>query len=257
VWDKPVSTTIASFKIYRDSGTGYLPVVTQLYSSLSEYIDNANPNIHSYSYRISEIDNTGIESALSDRHETMFLKKTQTSPPAFNLTWTDYCGFPVLKYYIWRDGNNTNFWVKHDSVNFGTNVYVDPSPPTQNANYRIEAVIPQPCAVTIKNPTPQTTTIKGTKSNTSDRVFGAGVNEIENDLQVNIYPNPNKGQFQVSSSMFPIQNVEVFNVYGEKVFSEIVNSKSHNIKCDLLSGIYFLKVISDKGTAVKKIVINR
>ena len=259
VWDKPVSTTIDSFRIYRDSGTSYLPVVTLPYSSLSSYTDNVNPNIHSYDYKISVIDNMGVESALSDRHQTMFLQKTQTAPPAFNLTWTDYCGFPVTKYYILRDGNNTNTWVKIDSVNFGTNIYVDNSPPTQNSNYRIEATDPQVCIVSLKNqiPMPMATTIKGTKSNTSYKVFGAGINEIENELQVNIYPNPNNGQFNILGSNFKIQNVEIFNLYGEKIFSQIVNNKSQNISCDLQNGIYFLKVISDKGIAVKKIIINR
>ena len=262
VWDKPVSTTIASFRIYRDSGTGYLPVVTQPYSSLSEYTDNVNPNIHSYDYKISEISTGGVESALSNRHETMFLQKSQTAPPAFNLTWTDYCGFPVIKYYIWRDGNNTNSWAQIDSVNFGTNVFIDSFPPSQSANYRIEAIDPQPCTVSLKNqiPIPLATTIKGTKSNTSYKVFGAGTNEYGKEpFSVLVYPNPCNGNFQLAISDSRIANeykIKIYNLLGKLVYVSTINHAASSISLrDIASGVYHLQVSAKDGVVNRKIVI--
>ena len=100
-------------------------------------------------------------------------------------------------------------------------------------------------------------TIKSTKSNASDRIIGNGINEITNEFQVNIFPNPSSGIFTVQSPSSRIRSVDVYSVYGEKVYSQIVNSKSQIIRLDLPNGIYFLKVNSEKGSTTKKIIINK
>ncbi len=222
-------------------------------------MDNVNPNLHSYRYKISAIDKNGIESAPSNRHETMFMKKSRPSPPAFNLTWNDYCGFPVTKYYIWRDKNNTNSWTKIDSVNFGTNVYVDANAPTDSANYRIEAEIPQACTITIKNPTSQAATIKSTKSNTSDRVMGTGINEYNKDpFSVLVYPNPSSGKFAVAVGSGSQYSLQIYNLYGELVYTSTINHQTSSISLrDISSGVYHLQVSTKEGVVNRKIVVSK
>lgn len=261
VWEKPVTTNIDSFRIYREISSVFTPIITRHYDSLSIYTDtdaSVNPNFSAYQYKISAIDTNGIESPLSARHETMWLQVTQPNPPMYDLLWTDYCGFPVTKYYIVRDSNNTNFWVRIDSVNFGTNVYVDSFPPTDSAAYRIEADIPTPCNVSIKNPLPVVTTIKSTRSN-SYKTTSLGVHDAVLDKNVIVYPNPSSGKFKIYSSGFKIRNLEVYNLYGEKIYSSsgIQNSL---LEIDLSAqpnGIYFVKLISSAGTVVKKVVVTR
>ena len=91
-----------------------------------------------------------------------------------------------------------------------------------------------------------------------------------------MFPNPSNGEFKIQiGNGLPIAigmaggneyksdsyRIEVYNVYGEKVNSEkILNPIPITIgiltlNLNLPQGIYYLKIISDKGTAVKKIVI--
>lgn len=70
--------------------------------------------------------------------------------------------------------------------------------------------------------------------------------------RVVIYPNPTQGDFTISSNSL-IQNIELFNISGKKVKDFDTSLKTYSIK-GLSSGMYFLKIYSRKGIAVKKIV---
>lgn len=261
VWDKPVTTTIDSFRIYREISAVYTPIATVPYSSLSQFTDSTNgvdPKTSFYRYKISSIDTNGVESALSNPHQTIWLQVAQPLAPALDLAWTDYCGMSVVKYYIFRDSVHNSNWQLIDSVLWGTNTYIDSFPPNDTARYRVESVSPTPCIATIKKgPQINSTTVKTTKSNSSDRLTTpVSANNYEDQLQVSIYPNPNPGQFTIVSPV-SIRNVEIYTVYGEKAHSETVNRRSCTLHCDLTNGIYFVKSITDKGAVVRKVVISR
>ncbi|MBI4931874.1 MAG: T9SS type A sorting domain-containing protein [Bacteroidetes bacterium] len=93
-----------------------------------------------------------------------------------------------------------------------------------------------------------------------------GVAPISNlTSQISVYPNPSSGKANVIISQFEnlkMKGIEIYNVYGEKIYSAVnfqINSSS-NFQIDLSSqpeGVYFLKVISEQNTVVKKIVISR
>jgi len=99
------------------------------------------------------------------------------------------------------------------------------------------------------------TTINTSKSNTY-KTIPIAVNEISFENYVSIYPNPTNGEFTVYGLRSTVE-LSVYNVYGEKVYSQIVNSKSNIVYLDVTSGIYFMKIISDKKIVNKKIVINK
>ena len=83
-----------------------------------------------------------------------------------------------------------------------------------------------------------------------------GVKELSSSMEVQVYPNPSSGQFQVSSSKF-IQNLEIYNMMGERIYSAEVNS--NRMELDLkkeASGIYFVRIFSGKEIDIKRIVIN-
>ena len=259
VWEKPVTTLIDSFRIYRLTSSSYIAIATVPYSALSVYKDSSagvNPITSSYIYRISSIDKMGVESLLSNAHETMWLQVTQPNPPGFNLIWTDYCGFPVTKYYIERDSNNTQSWVTIDSVNFGTNVFVDSFPPTDSAGYRIDAFPLQSCVASIKYPDPNATTVKGSKSNSDNKFTSVSVVEISSDDWLKVFPNPNHGNFTVSSIKHQVSGIQVYNMLGDLIYQKPVYDKKTEIKLPAVpSGIYHLQVITEKGIVNRKIVI--
>jgi len=85
-----------------------------------------------------------------------------------------------------------------------------------------------------------------------------------NDFDFTIYPNPSNGIFEIkngsasltTSSKLKIKNVEVYNLFGGKVYSEkILNPKSLILNLDLPNGIYFCKATGEHFSKAKKIVV--
>ena len=74
---------------------------------------------------------------------------------------------------------------------------------------------------------------------------------------ISLHPNPTTGELQVTSYELQINNVEIFDIYGKKLSSHrLITSSSHH-KIDishLKSGIYFVKISTEAGEVVKKVV---
>jgi len=89
-----------------------------------------------------------------------------------------------------------------------------------------------------------------------------GVGSIEEELpaeniQISTYPNPFNGEIQIKYSMgYTKNNLEIFNIKGQKVYSQIdlpaIGSIIWNCKTKI-SGIYFVKISNSKQKYVKKI----
>ncbi|MBK7669536.1 MAG: T9SS type A sorting domain-containing protein [Sphingobacteriaceae bacterium] len=76
---------------------------------------------------------------------------------------------------------------------------------------------------------------------------------VDNDI--NIYPNPNNGQFTISLS----QDAEVLiiDVLGREVYNANLNSGKHNINLESqVSGLYFIKTRVDGHVKINKMVKN-
>ena len=180
-----------------------------------------------------------------------------------DLSWTDYQGFPFTQYYILRDNNANNNWVKIDSVPFNlANQYTDfggtHPVPTDSARYIIEAAPAQPCNATIKNPNAQATSVKASKSNTSDKTMvPVAVSENPSQNWIFVYPNPSNGMFTVSSRNELITNIILYNALGEIVYESILSgTKIHVSLPDVPQGIYHLEIITEKEILNIKIIIN-
>ena len=80
------------------------------------------------------------------------------------------------------------------------------------------------------------------------------IEEINLSNSISIYPNPTNGIFSVEGEN--MKRIEISSITGAVVKELIVNNNKTNI--DLTgysSGIYFAKIITDKGSAIKKIVL--
>jgi len=75
---------------------------------------------------------------------------------------------------------------------------------------------------------------------------------------VRIFPNPTKGELRIWNYELGIENVEIFDIYGRKQKSKIVNLKSEMVIdiSHLTAGIYFVKVNTGNGTFVEKFIKN-
>lgn len=87
----------------------------------------------------------------------------------------------------------------------------------------------------------------------------AGVNNISNAMSsVKLYPNPSKGQFNLSIRNYELginSAIEVYNELGEKVYSEKLNSGHTTFSIDLNSepaGIYFYRLLNESRDLVSE-----
>ena len=89
-----------------------------------------------------------------------------------------------------------------------------------------------------------------------------GVNELNNNPGLAIYPNPTSDVFTLdvngiaSGETFTFM---VYNSYGKEIYRQVVNAKADSYKkvidmSDFKAGIYFVKVETEKGTTTTKVV---
>lgn len=86
------------------------------------------------------------------------------------------------------------------------------------------------------------------------------INEIANNPNFNIYPNPSNGlvTVQLGTTDFLDMRVSVTNTLGQVIIEENITAGKFNL--DLSSfenGIYFINVANDQGRFTKKIMINQ
>ncbi len=86
-----------------------------------------------------------------------------------------------------------------------------------------------------------------------------GISEIHSDLQTLVYPNPSNGLFtlQINGTHPEIDNIEIYNLPGEIVYSEKPNGSAITIDLSNRSkGIYFYRIKSNKQVkTIGKIVV--
>jgi hypothetical protein len=82
----------------------------------------------------------------------------------------------------------------------------------------------------------------------------AGIQDIDFNAQVLLYPNPTKGVINIQSSdRFNPHTIELFSIEGLLIERRVYSSSLDY--SGLTSGVYLLKVFSDNGVATKKITI--
>tara|TARA_R110000782_G_scaffold5853_3_gene20254 strand:- start:47837 stop:49099 length:1263 start_codon:yes stop_codon:yes gene_type:complete len=78
----------------------------------------------------------------------------------------------------------------------------------------------------------------------------------ENDLTnaISIYPNPTNGIFSIEADN--MESIEITSITGEIVKELVINNNITTIDLtSFSSGIYFAKIVTNKGSVIKKIVL--
>lgn len=89
----------------------------------------------------------------------------------------------------------------------------------------------------------------------------SAISEYSGSMQVQVFPNPNSGDFTISCNE-NLENdavVKIFNAYGQKVFeqSNIAGQKTIQFNMNLSAGLYFLVLESGENRALTKITIQK
>jgi sugar lactone lactonase YvrE len=89
--------------------------------------------------------------------------------------------------------------------------------------------------------------------NITDNV--AGIETIEKDANLSIYPNPNNGTFIIETTNAGKQILQVFDISGRLVLSQSITKKTMIDAGSLNDGIYTLSLRSDEGMITKRLII--
>jgi hypothetical protein len=107
---------------------------------------------------------------------------------------------------------------------------------------------------TIKNATPS----GDYKQDFSIEVIPLGINEPAQELSnITIYPNPTNGELEFECENLIINKIDILDIKGSVVLSQPFNILSAQYRIDISNfgnGIYFLKITTERGEIVKKIV---
>jgi alpha-tubulin suppressor-like RCC1 family protein len=265
VWEKPVSTFIAGFNIYRETSQQgvYQKIAYSPYSSVSTYYDPiADPNVKWTRYRISMMDICGTEGPVSPDHNTIHASIQSYTAGSTTLVWDAYVGYPFSFYNIYRKDSLNGIWNLIAAVPASMTTFTDASFPLTGGliYYHIDVDhAGGDCVASLKNPDPMATSVKSSKSNSNERTVGIStVTELTADNRIGVYPNPNSGRFSIDLKNISASEIKIFNVLGEEIM-DIANTAGKNkIEVNMPGfspGVYYVRVSSNQTVINKKVII--
>ncbi len=101
--------------------------------------------------------------------------------------------------------------------------------------------------------------VTNTAINTIETITGIKSSFNAND-EWNVFPNPSTGALYIvnSSSVKEESQIQVINSIGQTVLEETITSNYKNIDLSKLNnGVYFVKIVSDKQSVIKRVVLSR
>jgi large repetitive protein len=253
--DVQVITTIASYQVrYRIAGTPTwtsVPVNNNFYT-----ISGLAPNTN-YEFQVRTNCSAGNN---SDYTNLQFVRTTggcdapsdlavEAALTTANVTWTAVAG--ATEYLVaWRPATGATTWT---TAKVSTNSYTIPG---LRPNTRYFARVRTTCGTTASTWTPQT----------SFSTIGARegmVASTDADFSLSVYPNPNKGQFEIhmntNLSHEPVQ-VQLVDVSGKAIFSQSydLGSNSQSVQVNLndyAAGVYTLMVTQGQTRKSSRVVL--
>ncbi|MEI8201716.1 MAG: T9SS type A sorting domain-containing protein [Bacteroidota bacterium] len=252
VWEKPITTSIDQYYIYRESSVSgvYDLIGTQAYSDFSTFLDYSSNTLQQpYRYKIATLDYCGDTLAQFSYHQTIHLTINPGVTGNCNLLWNSYEGFSFYTYNIYRGTNASNLALLA-SVSSNVNSFTDIAPPLGMVYYLIEAVNPTPC-----NPSAKTGGFSSPISNIAKDIIN-GVAENNMDLNMQISPNPALDVLNLHiSGNTSIAEIKIYNLLGQINRRLTTSTQETNINIsDLARGAYIIEVRNDKNISRAKFI---
>lgn len=252
IWEKDNLdlTSIDSFVVYRELTTNnYQPIGAVSSDSLSIFNDiAANPSTTGYRYKLKSKNAQGVESLLSNYHNTIYLTNNGA-----NFSWTPYQiennATPVSAYDVYRDDNGTGNFQLIGSTTGNQLGYTDVNFSSYpNSSYYIEAVMSTGAC----NPT--RTGFNSSRSNV--KYFGvAGISSHTSIITVNVSPNPANNNVKISGTQGKAK-VYIYDLLGKKIIEQEIENSAVINTSNLNNGIYTIFVENIKSKGYTRLVIN-
>ena len=85
----------------------------------------------------------------------------------------------------------------------------------------------------------------------------AGLNKYVNSNEISIYPNPSNGSFIIETNSTIKQIMQIYDVSGKLVLTQIINGRATINASILADGVYNISLLNNEGVINKKLVIVR
>ncbi|HEV7231117.1 MAG TPA: T9SS type A sorting domain-containing protein, partial [Bacteroidia bacterium] len=83
-----------------------------------------------------------------------------------------------------------------------------------------------------------------------------GIEEhLNNSTDMNVFPNPTNGTFTIQSNLFESQNLQIFDINGKLVQSQVFYNETTADLSHLSEGLYAIRLTSIHGIVTKKLVL--
>jgi hypothetical protein len=264
IWEKPMSTIIDKFNIYREDITNIFSFVKSVnYNQLSLFIDSnllfANPNATSKLYKISTVDVCGVESPKSLFHHTIKLNDQQNGNFDWNFYQIEGQVTPVLQYILLRDSMALDIWtpiaITSGNINSMSDMDYNLYP---NARYRLVTNMGTlNCEPTLR----VLSSFNTSKSNIKNKSSVGIISKDEALKQIYITPNPTSGYFQVNNmGNEKINAIKVYDKLGRLIISfpaqKFVSTNTTIDISYLAPALYTLVVETNQFILTKKLLKN-
>lgn len=258
IWDKIELSGISHYNIYREdvvAGT-FMWIDTVHFTNLSLFNDVvASPMDRSWRYRISAVNDCGVEGPVSVAHKTLHLNAIEVQANgSMNVYWDDYEGpTSATEYVVWRNSDQHGWESLVPSVPVGTTFFNDATNTgLSGLDYFVEMVLSAPCTAQ------KAQDFNTTRSNKDKGAFSAGqgtgasnnqVAELQS-IEMNVYPNPFTDKLTVEVNEAGLNaTVGIYNVNG--ILLKEITCEGLSTTVDLeefAKGMYFLQIVGKEQT---------
>ena len=248
VWEK-LESDVHHYNIYRENAVAgmYMLIDTVMYDSESLFNDVvASPADRSWRYKISAVNECGIESPISAPHKTVHLNSIQEVGGSMDIYWDDYEGLTAPEYVIWRHTDATGWEPLPTTVPFGTSYFNDVPPAgSTGLDYFVELVPAFTCIAE------KAQDFNSSRSNKDRAQFnaGEGTGDSNNGIheqsggQVDVYPNPFEEVLHISITNATADvTIFLYSIDGHLITSVTLSNGIHQLDLrNLGAGVYFIR----------------
>lgn len=261
VWEKPITAEIDSFLIYRMfTDSMYYEVGSVHYDSLSIFHDidvAADPNTSAHRYKMSTLDTAGVESALSDYHQTMHLQVTTAGEMLWSWYKIEGSSNPVSFFNCYRDNDGTGDFTIVNVADGTIQAWTDSDYGLYpSSRYVVDVDWTISCSASREN-------VETSRSNLDERVAANPALGVDEALaeQVEVYPNPSNGPINVRiPTQLEATGYIVWSELGAVSYQQSLPKNIYNNQQivnipSVAPGLYLVEILTATGSVTKKVVV--
>jgi hypothetical protein len=262
IWNNVELTYVDSVKVYFYNASNQWQLLSELPFGVTDYyIDTAsinNPNSNTVRYALTIVDSCGGEENINESkwQNTLFIVSNGSG--TFSWSGTGYLiednSSPVTTYVLYRDDLGNGDWEAIDSVSDTQSQMTDPDYSNYpNGKWYVAARLNVTGCPDVVRSAGNATAYSNWSSGS------AGINQLSLSYSIDVYPNPNSGQFTIKLNYS--QNgytVEIYNMVGEKIYQSVLSNSQNIINLSSQpAGMYFVHLKSEEGVEVGKVLITK